>query len=143
MKTISNENVTGIRLATVAEVEEMPKWTRSCGHWWWLKDKGTNDGCVMYVDSFGSVIIPGEFPSLKIFGDRPVILTEGVDFTDVELFETVKVFGRFAYYLGNDKIMICDPIAESCFGDTNEYDDSYVKSFLEDWLQQQLTPVTD
>ncbi len=140
MLTIKNEDVVNIDLLSQEEAEAIPQWILACGRWWWLrspglKSPGLNSDRAAFVINDGSVYGSGSDVNYDDTGVRPALQISNLP--PLEVGETVKVFGKMAQYVGNDKVLLCEPIFESRFdAESNNYEQSEVKQKLDKWFAQ-------
>lgn len=112
--------------------------------WWWLRSPGYNSEFAAVVDASGAVDVDGDFVDNDHNAVRPVIRV--TDLNDME--ETDDGYIR---YLGTKWVNITDYTGVVCLlkkkclknphrfdAESNDYEKSEIKKYLEDWYQRRL-----
>lgn len=138
MYTIKNEDVVSCDLLSVEEAKNLPRWIRSNVYWWWLRSPGN---CFYYaafvycdgfLDNSDGVDVDNDDGAV-----RPVLQVSNLDSLNLEIGETVKVFNLMAEYIGENKVLLCEPIFKSCFdSESNDYETSEVKKKIDEWFKE-------
>lgn len=137
---IKNENIISADLLSVEEVENIPCWICACGNYWWLRSPSYDSDNVANVDVDGSIEDYGSDIRSAYIAVRPAI-TVATSF-HLQIGETVKVFYKMAQYIGNNKVLLCEPIFRSQFDkNNNTYETSEVKHKLDEWFNQMKSEV--
>ena len=134
MITIKNEDVISADLLSVEEVNEIPKWILANGEWWWLRSPGDASHYAAYVGVDGSVDDYGDYVHDNGYTVRPALIISNLP--NLEIGETVKVFGVAAQYIGSDKVLLCESIFYRNFDEeSNVYETSEVKKKMNKWFK--------
>ena len=135
MITIDKSQIKGVTLLSVEEAKALPRWILAKGKWWWLRSPGHFSDRVASVHYDGSVDDFGD----SVYNDYgavcPALKIENLP--NLKIGETIKVLGRMAQYIGNDMVLLVEPIGYRRFdADSNNYDKSEIKAWLEKWLEE-------
>jgi hypothetical protein len=69
---------------------------------------------------------------------RPALRIRNLDSLNLEVGTTFKVLDRPVYYIGNNKVLLCEDIGEHRFDiKSNDYKHSEIKDWLEKWLDNE------
>jgi len=151
MITIDRKDVEGITLLSTEEAEKLPRWLLANGNGWWLRSPGyvRNGAACVFTD--GTVFRLGFDVHYDDICVRPVIKVNLKPYLPLivkgriqplVIGETVRVFFKQAQYIGNDMVLLCESIAFHRFDEkSNDYENSEIKEFLENWLKEQLKEV--
>ena len=73
-------------------------------------------------------------------GVRPILFIEGLDEYNLTKYQdSVEIFGKDWVYIGNNELFASKTLFTSKFDhNTHDYDDSYLKYRLENWLKYNL-----
>jgi len=143
MKSIHRDYIEEIALLTVEEAKKLPKWVLANGEWWWLQSAGYSQYCTAFVNNVGWVNALGYSFDRDCVYVRPALKIKNLDLIapayGIEIGETVRILDRIAFYTGNGKVLLCEPIGVHRFDeDTNCYENSEIKEFLENWLKKEM-----
>ena len=140
MLTIKNEDVISADLLSIEEVKVLPQWILANGHWWWLQSPGYTCYNAAFVYIGGSVDTYGHNVDDTKGGVRPTLKVSNLP--NLTIGETVGIFGLLAQYIGNDSVLLCEPIGYHRFdAESNNYERSEIKSYLDDWFEEKRREV--
>lgn len=136
MISIKSEDIESIYLLSIQQAERLPKYILAIGDSWWLRSPGTFCGAVE-VDENGNVNYFGLKVDYNRGGVRPALKIKNLDLLNLEIGETVKVFGLLAQCIGDNSVLLCESITNHRFDSkSNDYETSEVKRFIEEWLKE-------
>ena len=119
-------------------IEEYEKYKCVLPHiknWWWLRSPGHYSHGAASVDDVGSVGTLGI--SVKYAnGLRPALRVSSSEISNLQIGDR-KIYYDFPFVKIDDDLLIAEvPIAFDKFDDeSNDYENSYVKKFLEEWKE--------
>ena len=139
MITIDKNDIKGITLLSIKEARKLPQWILADGSRWWLRSPGRDRHDAAGITSYGSILSLGR--SIRDTGAyaRPAIKIDVRPYLPLMVGETVLILGRLAQYIGNDMVLLCEPIGCHRFDEnSNDYEKSEIKEFVEEWLKKKL-----
>jgi len=141
MLKINNEDIEGIYLLSEEEAQNIPSWILACGGSWWLRSAlALYSYGAWYVNGYYGYLDNDDYSATNLV--RPAFSITNLDNQGLEIGETVKVLGRIAQYIGNNSVLLCDGIGERRFdGESNDYEKSEIKRYIESWLAKELKKV--
>ena len=149
---ISTSDIYGITLLSKEEAENFPKEIRAYNDWWWLRSPGVYQSYAARVYTDGSVNSSGSIVDFDDVCVRPALFLSHNN-SDLKSGEIVEVFGRKWYYQGWETfpprmsdsyvglaLLMDKPLTRMAFNKDpdkgNDYDNSDVKKWLNDWLNK-------
>jgi len=134
--TINNNDITDIYLLSVEEAVKIPLWIRVHRDYWWLRSPGGG----AFVGGIGSVVPGGYgFVYYKSLAIRPALKISNLESADLQIGETVNVLGLMTQYIGDDSVLLSEPIGYCRFDEVSgEYDTSGIKEWLNAWLAERM-----
>ena len=144
MLTIKNEDVLSADLLSLEEAYKLPQWILANGYCWWLRSPGiyfdldANINC----DSNATIVLDMGYASnwgrsidYDRGGIRPALTVANLP--SLKIGETVEVLGFMAQYVGDNKVLLCEPIFEGRFDSkSNDYETSEVKQKIDEWFKR-------
>lgn len=123
-----NIEITGITLLSLAEYREYGKKIPFISEWWWLREPGDESYLVMFARN--AVDRAGGFVGDDDNAVRPVLLGKFGNFIEFE-------FAGYSWVILSDNMAICkDFIGYHRFDkESNNYEKSEIKEYLETWLK--------
>ncbi len=135
MIIIDKNDIEGITLLSKKEAWDLPRWILANSDWWWLRSCGNSRDEVVGVGMDGAISYDYEISNPRVCV-RPAL--EIKTLPNLEIGDLVEVLGRKSQYIGNNTVLLCEPIACHEFDDeTNDYDKSAIKSYIENWLKKE------
>lgn len=103
--------------------------------WWWLRSTGSYSCYATYVLFDGSVLPRGN-DVYSTCGVRPALKVSKSEIANLQIGDR-KIYYDFPFVKIDDDLLIAEvPIAFDKFDDeSNDYEKSYVKRFLEEWKE--------
>lgn len=137
-KETINIDIKEVTLLTVDEAKALTKDQRKNDFWWWLRSPGSNSNRVAIVNRDGEVDAGGDGVSDHI-GVRPA-LRISIPFFNLQIGDIIEVFGE-RWTVINGNLALCNNlVGNTCFRneweaeDANDYKNSDIKKWLEDWV---------
>ena len=148
MISIKSDAIKAIRLPSPDEVKALPTWIIATGSAFWLNTPGSDKGYINRkkdyslkhvaavrpngaVDSFGYDV------DLELVGVLPLLKVDDVNSCGLCIGETVSILGLLAHYVGNDSLLLCEPICNRRYdAESSDYDKSELKRYLAQWLNK-------
>ena len=132
-----------LELLTLEEVNQLPQKVRSYICWWWLKSPGQFDDFALGVGKDGTVYSHG-----CIVDDtgavRPVLTVSNLDSSNLELYDNYQLLDNFWIYIGDNKFLYDGiPVKHIFDKDSNDYESSEIKGYLDNWLKELQSKVLD
>ena len=135
MYEINNEDVISADLISVEEANKLPRCILANGDWWWLSSPGNNSNYAAFVRFSATVNALGFNVTYDTGEVRPALTISNSP--ELEIGETVKVFGLIAQYIGGDKVLLCEPILYSRFdAESHDFETSEVKQKIDNWFNE-------
>ena len=134
-RTIEQVEITGITLLSIDEAEMLPTRLREYNGWWWLRSRGDHSTCAATVINDGSVIDYGGYIYCDGIAVRPALTVKS---SNLEIGDIICLGGK-EWEVINDKYAFCTTnIGFHGFdGNSNDYDKSEIKQFVESWLKKE------
>lgn len=122
-------------LLSVEEYEKYKDVIPVIGSWWWLRSPGLDSSCAAYVYYDGSVDTRGDLV-FSSSGIRPAFRVQKSEILNLQIGDRKSCYD-FPFVKIDDDLLIAEvPIAFDKFDDdSNDYEKSYVKRFLEKWKE--------
>ena len=126
-----------IFLLSIEEYEKYKKYIPSINTWWWLQSPGSNSCRAANVSSDDSVDNLGDFVYYDFGAVRPALKISKQEFENLNLGDRF-VKHDFPWIKISNYLAIAEiPIAFRRFDKiSNNYDNSEIKQFLQDWLKR-------
>lgn len=120
-------------LLSIEEYEKYKGVIPVIGSWWWLRSPGDFSSYAADVYDVGSVFTNGS----SVYGTngiRPALKVSKSEISNLQIGDR-KIYYDFPFIKIDDDLLIAEvPIAFDKFDDeSNDYEKSYVKRFLEEW----------
>lgn len=143
----TNIQIDGITLLSVDEYKKAKDYIKPSHFVWWLRSPGDYKDSVALVDSDGDVDYFGHYINVN-FGVRPA-LRINLKSSDFQIGDSFKL-KRYTWTIVSKDYALCDTtIGNMPFRkdwqakDTNDYEKSDIKEFLEDWYNKQIKSYSD
>lgn len=134
MIKIESKDVLNADLLAAEEANELPTWILANGDWWWLRSQGADNVSAANVLDDGGVDKLGSYVDIADCGVRPALKIANLP--NLVTGDLVEVFGLPAQYIGNDSVLLCEPIGFHRFdAESNDYATSEVKRRLDGWFR--------
>ena len=120
-------------LLSVEEYEKYKGVIPVIGSWWWLRSPDDDGDIAADVDFDGSVSTLGLLVNYTN-GIRPALRVQKSEISNLQIGDR-KIYYDFPFVKIDEDLLIAEvPIAFDKFDDdSNDYEKSYVKRFLEEW----------
>ena len=132
-------DIEGITLLSIEEYEKCKDIIPKINDWWWLRSPGYDSRSAANVSNDGSVFSFGDFVCNDFYAVRPVLIYKS---SNLQNGDKIK-FADYCWTVISENMMLCDEvIGHTCFrndwlaDDSNDYEKSDIKVWLEDWLEK-------
>lgn len=143
-KQININDINGITLLSAEEAESIPKYIRSIGKFWWLRSLSFLSNSATGVNSNGLV---GSSCLYVKFGIKACVrpaLILNLKYSNLKNMDRVSLFGH-TWTVVLNKYLLCDKSIGYCSfrknyeaDDSDIYEKSDVKTYIEKWLKEKL-----
>ena len=141
-----NIKILGSTLLSVEEAENLlTKENREYPHcdWWWLRSPGTGSNRAASVDFDGDVTYNGDFVDYDNFCVRPALEISNLEASNLLIGDVFEV-GNYKFRVISENLawMYKQDIGDHRFNDeTNVYEQSEIKHFVDDWFESKIKPL--
>ena len=127
-----------LELLSIEEARELPKSVKKYADWWWLQSPGVNSYLVTYVSRHGGVNDIGNYGDSSSPTVCPVLKVLNLESPNLELYEMYNVNNEYiGIYIGGNKFLYKGKAIHHRFdGESNDYETSEIKQFLDNWLKE-------
>ena len=149
MNKIDIRDIKGITLLSIEEAESIPEdirttgnryWLRSPGNRYWLHSRDYHSFLATFVYRFGGVCCAGCNANFSNCGIRPALIIPNLKSYGFEDYSKVKLFDREWFVINDLGYLLLDGDlgCHRLDGESNDYETSEIKEFIEDWLKRML-----
>ena len=132
-----------VTLLSIAEYEAAKEYIPMIKGWWWLRSPGSLGYRAAVVFSVGWVDTRGNYVSLTPGVVRPALRVSNLQSLNLQIGDKIFDLAGHTWTVIADDLMLCDDgIGQHCFRedweteDSNVYEASDVKKYLEEWAQE-------
>ena len=135
-------------LLSIDEVKALPRKVRSNGRWWWLRSPGMNQDHVVIVNGDGSIHYNGDYAYESCLFVRPALVITNLNESGVHVSDEIDIFGLRWTAITDHMVLANQPLCQMAFrenwraDDANNYEQSDVKKYLDDWFKKQMAEYT-
>lgn len=124
-------------LLSIEEVKKLPIKIRQYDCWWWLRSPGYYSDSIANVNTNGFVFEDGDYVYVGSYAVCPALTISNLKSFNLKLYSAYNLFGYNWIYIGNNKFLYKDKIIRHWFDEeSNDYETSDIKQFLNEWLQE-------
>lgn len=140
MNKIDTRDIRGITLLSTEEAESIPENIRATGDKYWLRSRGHLSSHAALIYRFGGVCYAGCTVNYSNCDIRPALIIPNLRSYGFEDYSKVKLFDKNWFVINDLGYLLLDgDLGEHIFDEeSNDYETSEIKGFIENWLQEML-----
>ena len=139
-----NLDITGATLLSIEEAGQLPLELRKYNNWWWLRSPGKDYDFAASVNTLGTVLYNGDAISSSSDAVRPALQIKNTQSSNLQVGDKFEFGGKEFKVISYNLAFCVTDIGKCCFrkdwkaADSNDYEKSDVKKFVDEWFNQSV-----